>query len=338
MPADVYVIAEAGVNHNGSLAVAEDLVRAAARAGADAVKFQAFRAADLATAGAAKADYQRRATGDDSQLAMLAALELDEDAHRRLKSLCGEIGIDFLSSAFDLASVDMLAAVGTALWKVPSGEVTDLPYLRRVAERAAASGSRVLLSTGMAEMEEVRGALAVIESLGVPGERITVLHCSTEYPAPFVDVDLRAMVTMRDELGVDVGYSDHTSGVSVAVAAAALGATVIEKHLTLDRTMPGPDHAASLEPSEFAAMVAAIREVTAALGDGVKRPAAAELATRDVVRKSIVAARAIRAGETIGESDIAAKRPGTGVSPMRWDEVVGSTATRDYAPDEMIEL
>lgn len=334
----VYVIAEAGVNHNGSLAVAEDLVRAAAGAGADAVKFQAFRAADLATASAAKADYQRRATGDDSQLAMLAALELDEGAHRRLKSLCGEVGIDFLSSAFDLASVDMLAAVGTALWKVPSGEITDLPYLRRVAERAAASGSRVLLSTGMAEMGEVRAALDVIASLGVPRERITVLHCSTEYPAPFADVDLLAMRTMRDELGVDVGYSDHTPGVSVAVAATALGATVIEKHLTLDRSMPGPDHAASLEPSEFAAMVAAIREVTAALGDGVKRPAAAELATRDVVRKSIVAARAIRAGETIGESDIAAKRPGTGVSPMRWDDVVGSAASRDYAPDEMIEL
>lgn len=334
----VYVIAEAGVNHNGSLAVAEDLVRAAAGAGADAVKFQAFRAADLATAAAAKADYQRRATGDDSQLAMLAALELDESAHRRLKSLCGEVGIDFLSSAFDLASVDMLAAVGTALWKVPSGEITDLPYLRRVAERAAASGSRVLLSTGMAEMGEVRAALDVIASLGVPRERITVLHCSTEYPAPFADVDLLAMRTMRDELGVDVGYSDHTPGVSVAVAATALGATVIEKHLTLDRSMPGPDHAASLEPSEFAAMVAAIREVTAALGDGVKRPAAAELATRDVVRKSIVAARAIRAGETIGESDIAAKRPGTGVSPMRWDDVVGSAASRDYAPDEMIEL
>lgn len=334
----IYVIAEAGVNHNGSLGTAEALVHAAARAGADAVKFQAFRADAVATKGAAKADYQRRATGDDSQLAMLRTLELDEAAHLRLQSLAREIGIEFLSSAFDDESVEMLARLGTVTWKVPSGEITDLPYLRRVAGHAAGGDGRIVLSTGMADLGEVRAALEAIEGAGVGRERVTVLHCSTEYPAALPDVNLRAMVTMGDEFGVEVGYSDHTEGILVPVAAVALGAKVIEKHLTLDRHMPGPDHAASLEPDEFAMMVDAIRQVTTALGNGVKRPAAAELANRDVVRKSIVAARPIAEYAIIGEADITAKRPGTGLSPMRWDDVVGSRAKRDFGADEMIEL
>lgn len=331
----VYVIAEAGVNHNGSLELAESLVRAAQRAGADAVKFQAFSARALAVESAPKAAYQERSGGaGESQFEMLRALELDETAHRRLQAVAAEQGIDFLSSAFDLESLDWLAHLGLPLHKVPSGEITNLPYLKALG----GLGSRVLLSTGMADQNEVAAALSVLETAGTPRELITVLHCSTEYPAAFEDVNLQAMVTMARAFGTDVGYSDHTPGITVPIAAVALGATVIEKHLTTDRSLPGPDHAASLEPEEFAAMVDAIREVELALGDGVKRPFPTELANRAVARKSIVAARDISAGELLTEQNLTTKRPGTGISPMRLDEVVGARARRAFSADEAIEL
>lgn len=335
MAADVYVIAEAGVNHNGSLDLAFDLVRAARQAGADAVKFQAFTADALAAARAPKAEYQSRTTGaGESQLEMLRRLELDERAHRELQAFAAEAGIDFLSSAFDLASIEMLRGLDLPLAKVPSGEITDLPYLRAIATL----GVPVLLSTGMADADEVGAALDALSLAGVERGSVTLLHCSTEYPAAFEDVNLRAMASMAERFGVEVGYSDHTPGIAVPVAAVALGARVIEKHLTLDRTLPGPDHAASLEPAEFAEMVSAIRQVELALGDGVKRPAPGELANRSVARKSLVASRPIAQGEELTSDNVTAKRPGTGLSPMLIDQVLGTRAVRGFAVDEEIEL
>ncbi len=330
----VFVIAEAGVNHNGSLERALAMVDAAAEAGADAVKFQTFSADALVTRDAPKAGYQVETTGaGESQYDMLKRLELSESDHDALVARCRERAIVFMSAAFDPASLSLLARLGIDRVKVPSGEMTNVPYLRRVA----ALGLPVLLSTGMATLDEVRAALEVLERAGCPRERVTVLHCTTEYPTPPEDVNLRAMLTMRDELGVRVGYSDHTEGIAVPVAAVALGAEVIEKHFTLDRGLPGPDHRASLEPAELAEMVSAIRVVERSLGDGVKRPSETETANAAVARKSIVAARAIRAGETLDADALAVKRPGTGVSPLRWDEVVGTVATRDYAPDEPVD-
>jgi len=335
----VWVIAEAGVNHNGSLERAIGLVRAAAGAGADAVKFQAYRAEALASPRARKAEYQARETpASESQLEMLRALELGEEAHGALLAAGRDASIDVISSAFDLESLEMLARLGITTFKVPSGEITNLPYLRAVAEKAASGEGRVILSTGMSDLDEVAAAYDVLSRGGVERDDITLLHCTTEYPTPPADVNLRAMAAMRGALGVSVGYSDHTEGFAIAVAAVALGATVIEKHLTLDRTLPGPDHRASLEPAEFAGMVEAIRAVEAARGDGVKRPAEAELANRDVVRKSIVAARAIAEGEYFSERNLTTRRPGTGLSPMRWDEVVGVRAARDFAADEEVEV
>ncbi len=327
------LIAEAGVNHNGSLELALALVDAAAAADADAVKFQTFRADLLASPEAPKARYQEeRTTRGESQLAMLRALELSDADHRAIRARCDERAIEFISSPFDLRSIDLLATLGIRRIKVPSGELTNVPYLRRIA----ALRIPVLLSTGMATLDEARAAVAVLEAAGCPRSRLTLLQCSTEYPTPPGDVNLRAMLTLRDQLAVAVGYSDHTEGISVPVAAVALGASVIEKHLTLDRTLPGPDHRASLEPEQFAAMARAIREVELALGDGVKRPTSAEAETAAAARKSIVAARAIAAGERLTEDALAVKRPGTGISPLHWDEVVGLIATRAYAPDEQI--
>jgi len=335
----VYVIAEAGVNHNGSLDRALALVRAAAGAGADAVKFQAYRADALASPRASKAGYQARETGaDESQLQMLRSLEFGEDEHRAVLRAGREAGVDVLSSAFDIESLAMLTRLGMTTFKVPSGEITNLPYLRAVARASAFGDGRVILSTGMADLAEVAAAHGVLTQGGVAGDDITLLQCTTEYPASPADANLNAMVTMRDTLGVAVGYSDHTVGIVVAAAAVALGATVIEKHLTLDRTLPGPDHKASLEPDEFGRMVDAIRAVESALGDGVKRPVQAELANRDVVRKSIVAARAIAKGEIFSEENLTTRRPGTGLSPMRWDEIVGAVAPRDFSADEEVEL
>ncbi len=328
------IIAEAGVNHNGDPELARRLVDAAAAAGADRIKFQTFVADRLATAAAVKADYQAQTTGaGESQLAMLRRLELGREMHEELIARCRSRRIEFFSSGFDLQSIDLLVQLGVESFKVPSGEITNLPYLRHVG----GYGRSVILSSGMATLGEIEAALDVLERAGTPRSRVTVLHCNTEYPTPMADVNLRAMVTIGNALGVAVGYSDHTAGIEVAVAAVALGATVIEKHFTLDRTLPGPDHRASLEPRELAAMVSAIRNVEQSLGDGIKRPSNSEIKNRSIVRKSLVAARQIRAGEPFTGDNIAVKRPGTGTSPMRWDEVLGRKATRDYAIDELIE-
>ena len=328
------IIAEAGVNHNGDLALARRLVDAAADARADLVKFQSFSADRLATTKAEKADYQSRTTDrSESQHAMLRRLELSREMHEQLIAHCAERGIPFFSTGFDVESVSMLAELGLDRFKVPSGEITNLPYLRHIGRY----GKPVIVSTGMSTLGEIEAAIDVLERSGTPRDRVTVLHCSTEYPAPMAEVNLRAMLAIRDAFGVAVGYSDHTPGIEVAIAAVAMGATVIEKHFTIDRALPGPDHAASLEPAELAAMVRAIRNIELALGDGIKRPTASERGTLAVARKSIVASRAIRAGERFAEDNLAVKRPGTGISPMRWDDLLGRQATRAYAPDELIE-
>jgi len=329
------IIAEAGVNHNGDLELAKQIVKAAANAGADLVKFQTFTAERLAIDSAPKADYQNQTTDQkQSQFAMLRQLELTAEMHEQLIVYCSKQGIGFFSTGFDLQSVDYLASLGADRFKIPSGEITNLPYLRHVG----AFGKPLILSTGMATLGEIEAALDACEIAGTPRSRVTVLHCNTEYPTPMQDVNLRAMCSIRDAFGVAVGYSDHTLGIEVPIAAVALGATVIEKHLTLDRNLAGPDHKASLEPDEFAAMVRAIRNIEQAMGDGIKRPSPSESKNKSIARKSLVAARSIKAGERFTPENLTAKRPGTGVSPMRWDEVMGRTATRNYGADEMIEL
>ena len=330
------VIAEAGVNHNGDLDLARQLVDIAADAGADLVKFQTFSADRLATRSARKADYQANATGvDESQHAMLRRLELSEDAHRMLIAHCEARGIGFFSTGFDIECVDLLVRLGLRRFKVPSGEITNLPYLRHVGQLAR-RGSPVILSTGMATLGEIDAALAALEDAGTGRHQITVLHCNTDYPTPAHEVNLRAMGSIAQTFGVAVGYSDHTQGIEVAVAAVALGASVIEKHFTVSRSLPGPDHPASLEPAELKAMVAAIRNIVQALGDGVKRPTPGELKNRPVARKSLVALRPIAAGELFSADNLVAKRPGTGLSPMRWDELIGRPAPRAFAADELI--
>ena len=329
------IIAEAGVNHNGDLELAKQIVKAAANAGADLVKFQTFTAERLAIDSAPKADYQNQTTDQkQSQFSMLRQLELTAEMHEQLIVYCSKQGIGFFSTGFDLQSVDYLASLGADRFKIPSGEITNLPYLRHVG----AFGKPLILSTGMATLGEIEAALDACEIAGTPRSRITVLHCNTEYPTPMQDVNLRAMCSIRDAFGVAVGYSDHTLGIEVPIAAVALGATVIEKHLTLDRNWPGPDHKASLEPDEFAVMVRAIRNIEQAMGDGIKRPSPSEAKNKPIARKSLVAARSIKAGERFTPENLTAKRPGTGVSPMRWDTAMGRTATRDYGADEMIEL
>jgi len=330
-----FIIAEAGVNHNGSVETAKKMVEVASLAGADAVKFQTFKAERLISTTAAKAEYQKKtAVGRQSQLEMVKELELDSGSFRELFDYCRQKEIEFLSSPFDLESVDLLAELGLEIFKIPSGEITNLPFLRKIGGLKR----KVILSTGMSEMEEIADALSVLLTAGTEKKDITVLHCNTEYPSPIEDVNLRAMLTIRDTFGVDIGYSDHTLGIEVAVAAAALGAVVIEKHFTVDRAMEGPDHSSSLIPNELAAMVSAIRNVEKALGDGVKRPSPSELKNRDVVRKSIVAARSIKKGEIFSERNITAKRPGDGICPMQWDRVLGKVAGRDFCQDELIEL
>lgn len=327
----VYVIAEAGVNHNGSLEVARKLVEAAADAGADAVKFQTFRADTLVARDAPKADYQKQTTdAAESQYQMLKNLELDEAAHFELKSLCEARHIDFVSTPFDVTDIPLLTRIGMPLFKVPSGAITDLPYLRAIN----ACGKPVVLSTGMATLEEVAAALAVLQDCPV-----SLLHCTTEYPCPYADVNLKAMLTLKERFGLPVGYSDHTRGIEVSVAATALGAEIVEKHFTLDRTMKGPDHKASLEPQELKAMVTAIRNVSAAIsGTGMKVPCDAERQIAAVARKSIVAKAEIRVGETFTADNLATMRPGTGLSPMRWDDVVGRAAKRNFAKGAQIVL
>lgn len=331
----VFIIAEAGVNHNGSLEFAKKLVDAAVEAGADAVKFQTFKADSLVSKTALKAGYQMKSTSaDEVQHSMLKRLELDDHAHRVIYSYCIGKNIQFLSTPFDVASADFLNSLGMKMYKIPSGEITNLPYLRHIGR----FGKEIILSTGMANLGEVEDALSIFESVGLERSKIYVLHATTEYPCPFDAVNLRAMLTIRDAFGVKVGYSDHTMGIEIPIAAVALGATVIEKHLTLDRSMEGPDHQASLERHEFVAMVMAIRNLEQSLGDGIKRPSPCEFNNKLSIRKSLVAGKNIKAGELFSEKNIVAKRPGTGISPIRWDEVMGKTANKDFFSDDLIEL
>ncbi len=329
----VTVIAEAGVNHNGDPEMALQLIDAAAAAGADYVKFQTFRADHIATAAAPKAGYQQQTTGtSESQLDMIRKLELSEETHLRLVQRCREKGIRFLSTAFDLPSVELLERIGIDFYKIPSGELTNLPYLRKIA----ALGKPVLLSTGMATLQEVRASFDVLVNGGIGKENITVLQCTTEYPAPPEETNLLAMLTMQQEFGTAVGFSDHTEGITLAIAAAAMGATVIEKHFTLDRNLPGPDHKASLEPDELKAMINGIRLVEKALGDGIKQPGNAEQKNINIARKSLHVTKNLVAGHVLTATDLLPKRPGNGISPMQIDSVIGKKLLRDVAADEQL--
>jgi len=331
----VFIIAEAGVNHNGDLETAKKMVDAAKEAGADAVKFQTFKAKRIISKSASKAIYQKKSTGKaGSQLEMVKKLELDADAHKRLVSYCGKKGIIFLSSPFDLESIDLLNSLGLDIFKIPSGEITDLPYLRKIGGLR----KKVIMSTGMAGLDEVKQALRILTKAGTKKENIAVLHCNTEYPTPYEDANLFAILSIKEDLKVDVGYSDHTLGIEVPVAAAALGASIIEKHFTLDRHMKGPDHRASLEPDELKFMVRSIRNIEKALGSGIKKPSPSELKNRGLARKSIVAQRFIRKGERFTDDNITTKRPADGICSMEWDEVAGRTAKRDFVEDELIEI
>jgi N,N'-diacetyllegionaminate synthase len=328
------IIAEAGVNHNGDMQVAKRLIDEAAAAGADMVKFQTFNASRQVTRSAKKADYQTQTTdSSESQHAMLQRLELTEAMHHDLIAHCASRHIGFFSTGFDIECVDLLVRLGQEQFKIPSGEMTNLPYLRHIGQL----NKRIILSTGMATLGDIESAIEVLEQAGTPRSKLTVLHCTTEYPTPMDEVNLRAMQSIRASFGVDVGYSDHTQGIEVAIAAVAMGASVIEKHFTLDRTLPGPDHQASLEPAELSAMVAAIRNIEVALGDGIKRLTPSEARNKPVARKSLVASRAIRAGEVFSVENLTTKRPGSGIPAMRWDEFLGKKAQRDFAADELIE-
>lgn len=333
MTSRTLIIAEAGVNHNGDLSLAKRLIDVAADCGADFVKFQTFKADRQSTRIARKADYQAKSTnGNESQHDMLRRLELTAEMHKELIAHCALRQIGFLSTGFDIESVDLLASLGQNIFKIPSGEITNLPYLRHIGNL----GKPVILSTGMATLGEIEAAIDVLERSGTSRGNITALHCTTEYPVPMSEVNLRAMQSLHTAFGVEVGYSDHTPGIEVAIAAVALGATVIEKHFTLDRNLPGPDHKASLEPEELKAMVAAIRNIEVALGDGIKRLTPSEARNKPIARKSLVASQAIKAGELFSALNITAKRPGTGISPMRWDEVIGQVAQRNYQSDDLI--
>ena len=329
------IIAEAGVNHNGSIKLAKKLIDIAKDCGADAVKFQTFTAEKLVRFNAEKAVYQKETSGEDeTQFNMIKKLELDVKTHKELINYCSKKGIIFLSSPFDLDSVDLLAKLGLEIIKIPSGEIVNLPYLEKIGKLK----KRIILSTGMADLGEIKNALDVLISSGTEKNDITVLHCNTEYPTPYEDVNLNAMATIKRAFGVKVGYSDHTLGIEVPIAAVALGAEVIEKHFTLDKNMKGPDHKASLEPSELKAMVNGIRKIEKALGDGIKKPSKSEKKNIDIVRKSIVAIKPIKKGEIFSEENIGVKRPGTEISPMKWYEVIGKTAKKDFEIDEWIIL
>lgn len=331
----IFIIAEAGVNHNGSVELAKKMIDAVAQIGVDAVKFQTFKADRIISEFASKANYQLKTTDiNESQLDMVKKLELSIQAHETLIEYCRQKNVLFLSSPFDLESIDLLNNIGLETYKIPSGEITNLPYLRKIGSL----GKKIIMSVGMAEMREIEGALKILISAGTPKQNITVLHCCTEYPAPLEDVNLLAMVTIRDTFDIKVGYSDHTLGIEVSLAAAALGAQVIEKHFTLDRNMAGPDHKASIEPIELRDMVKSIRNIERALGDGVKKALRAESLNKSLVRKSIVASCDIAEGEIFTENNIAAKRPATGISPMNWDKVIGKAAKKSFKKDELIEL
>ena len=334
MKQQIIIVAEVGVNHNGDADIALKMIDAAAEAGADYVKFQTFSADRLVTRNAPKAQYQVESGVTESQYQMLKNLEISTDLQRELMARCREKNIGFLSTAFDIESINFLYSMGQRLYKIPSGEITNLTYLRHVGNL----GCEIILSTGMCTLGEVEAAIDVIEDSGTSRELVTVLHCTTEYPAPAQDVNLRAMQTMSAALGVRTGYSDHTQGIEVPIAAAALGACMIEKHFTLDKNLPGPDHKASMELAELKTLILAIRNVYRALGDGIKRPSRSEAKNRSVTRKSVVASRPILQGESFTASNLTAKRPGTGISPMRMDEILGLKASRDFEADELIEI
>ena len=331
------IIAEAGVNHNGSLDLAKKLVDKAADAGVDYVKFQTFKAEKLVAKSARKAEYQKAnmKSGDDSQLTMLKKLELSYDDHLELIKHCEKRGVRFFSTAFDDESIEFLDSLNLGLWKIPSGEITNFPYIRAIAQKKG----KVIMSTGMCDNDDIAKAIEVLERFGKKRDEIVVLHCNTEYPTPMEDVNLLAMKDIAERFGVSVGYSDHTQGIEVPIAAVALGACVVEKHFTLDRNMEGPDHKASLEPEELQEMVKAIRNIEKAVsGDGKKRVTGSERKNIAVARKSIVAARAIKKGELLTEENLTMKRPGTGISPMLWEKVLGTKAVRDFDEEDMIEI
>lgn len=330
------IIAEAGVNHNGDIAKAKALIDKGAEAGVDYVKFQTFKAEKLVTKQAQRASYQDKNTqNNDSQYEMLKKLELSQALHQELMDYCNQKGVKFLSTGFDSESLVFLAQLGITIAKVPSGEITNLPYLRQVASLFP----EVILSTGMATIDEIKDAVKVLIDNGVSKDKITILHCNTEYPTPMEDVNLKAMLHIQRELGLPIGYSDHTLGIEVPIAAVALGATVIEKHFTLDKTLPGPDHKASLEPNELKAMVSAIRNIEKAIGgSGLKEVSKSEEKNKPIARKSIVASTDIKKGNIFTPENLTVKRPGTGISPMQWDEVIGKEAKRDFQEDELIEL
>lgn len=329
----VFIIAEAGVNHNGEIALAKRLIDEGAKAGVDAVKFQTFKAETLVSKSAKKAEYQKNTTNvEESQFEMLKKLELDYGVHEELMSYAQNKGVMFLSSAFDLESIDLLTDLGISLFKVPSGEITNLPYLRKIAQ----TGKQVVLSTGMSTLADIEKALEVLRENGA--QDITVLHCNTEYPTPMKDVNLSAMNSIQNAFKVPVGYSDHTIGIEIPIAAVALGAEMIEKHFTLDKTMEGPDHKASLEPEELKAMVDGIRNIEVALGHGVKQLSESEKKNMTIARKSLVAKNNISIGEVFSEDNLTIKRPGTGLSPMEWDNVIGTISRKNYEADEVITL
>lgn len=329
----VCIIAEAGVNHNGCMELAKEMVNVAKDAGVDYIKFQTFKPEKLVSKYAEKAEYQKESTGqDETQLEMLKKLSLTESDFVELKRYCDEVGIGFISTPFDLQSIDFLEGLDMDFWKVPSGEITNLPYLEAIGN----TKREVVLSTGMCDLEEIKEAIEVLENKGT--ERITLLHCNTQYPTPFEHVNLNAMLTIKESMKKEVGYSDHTLGIEVPIAAVGIGASVIEKHFTLDKEMEGPDHKASLNPEELKSMVSAIRNIEQAMGDGVKEASPSEIENKKVARKSIVANKPIAKGEMFSVENLATKRPGTGISPMQWYEVLGQCAKRDFKEDELIEL
>ena len=337
MSQHVLIIAEAGVNHNGSIEIAKQLVDKAVEAGADIIKFQTFKAEKLVSKSAKQAEYQIKNIGskaDDSQYNMLKKLELSEQDHQILIEYCQQKGIKFFSTAFDMESIDYLHSLNLGLWKIPSGEITNYPYIKKIAQYH----EPVILSTGMCEMKDISAAMNVLLRNGVQKNQITILHCNTEYPTPYEDVNLLAMLQIKNDFDVSIGYSDHTKGIEVSIAAVALGASVIEKHFTLDRNMEGPDHKASLEPDELKAMVSAIRNIEKALGTGEKTISESERKNIAIARKSIVAVCPIKKGEILTEQNLTVKRPGTGISPMRWEEVLGTKAIKDFEEEDLIVL
>lgn len=329
----VYIIAEAGVNHNGDIQLAKKMITIAKESGVNAIKFQTYQAEKLVTAQSDKAAYQQKATGEaESQLEMLKKIQLSRREFIELKNFCNLKGIEFLSTPFDLESIDFLNYINMKTWKIPSGEITNLPYLIKIAK----TNLPVIVSTGMATLDEVAETIQVLKKYG--SQEISLLHCTTEYPTPVEDVNLNAMLTMKNKFNLPIGYSDHTMGTEIAIAAVAVGAEIIEKHFTLDRMMKGPDHQASLEPDELKAMVRSIRNVEKAMGDGIKKPAQSEIKNIQVARKSVVAARNIKQGELFTENNLTVKRPGNGITPMKWFEILGQKAGRDFEEDELIEI